>query len=81
MLMRYTSCPDVSNSIINRGQVIQLAALSYRGYELRYAALHAAGRDPEAFDAFDAMLCKLEEAPDIDVCGESSQLLGILHVY
>ena len=70
MLKRYTSCPDVSNSIVDRGQVIQLAVLSYRGYELRHAALRGAGRCVEAFDAFDTILCKLG-VPDIDVRGGS----------
>ena len=72
-LKRYTLCPGVLNSIINRGQVIQLAVLSYRGHELKHAALHGAGRYVKAFDAFDAMLCMLERASDtIDVRGGSS---------
>ena len=51
--------------ITNRGQVIKLAPSSYRGYELRNAALRGMNRHAEAVKAFGMMLSKLEglEAP------------------
>ncbi|KAG2346916.1 WD40 repeat-like protein [Suillus weaverae] len=44
--------------------VIELNPSSYRGYELKHAALHGAQRYDEAIEAFHIMLSKLDDAPD-----------------
>lgn len=66
--IRYASYLDVPNRIANNSQVIKLHPSSYRGYEMRHAALHGASRFAEAVEAFDTMLSKLEGSPDIGIC-------------
>jgi hypothetical protein len=48
------------------GQVIELNPLSHIGYNLKHAALHGAQRYDEAIATFQAMLSKLDDAPDTE---------------
>jgi hypothetical protein len=47
-------------------QVIQLNPSSHVGYKLKHAALHGAQRYDEAIATFQAMLSKLDDAPDTE---------------
>jgi hypothetical protein len=51
-------------------KVITLNPSSYLGYQLKYAALHGANRYDEAIEAFETMLCKLDNAPDMQTRSE-----------
>lgn len=48
-------------------QVITLDPLSPRGHEMKHAALHKAGDYDDAIDAFEAMLSRIAESPELGV--------------
>ncbi|KAG2342511.1 hypothetical protein BDR05DRAFT_348619 [Suillus weaverae] len=52
-------------ALLDAQKVIELACLSYLGYNLKHAALHGARRYDEAIETFQTMLSKLDHAPDI----------------
>ncbi|OAX35524.1 WD40 repeat-like protein [Rhizopogon vinicolor AM-OR11-026] len=54
-------------ALIDAQKVIELNPLSYRGYQLKHAALHGAQRYGEAIAAFDIMLSKLNHTPDTQI--------------
>jgi hypothetical protein len=47
-------------------QVIELNPSSHIGYKLKHAAFHGAQRYDEAIAAFQTMLSKLDDAPDVE---------------
>ncbi|KAG1775405.1 heterokaryon incompatibility protein-domain-containing protein, partial [Suillus placidus] len=55
-------------SLSDAEKAVELNPLSYRGYELKHAALHRAQRYDEAIEAFTIMLSKLNDAPDAQTC-------------
>ena len=57
-------------------QDVELDPSSHKGYERKHAALHAMGRYDEAFEAFEVMLSRLEQSPDLHIRGKPS----ILHL-
>ncbi|KAG2363741.1 heterokaryon incompatibility protein-domain-containing protein [Suillus spraguei] len=48
-------------------KIIELDPSSYVGYQLKHAALHGAQRPNEAIEAFETMLQKLDDAPNIEI--------------
>ena len=54
----------------NDTKVIELDSFSFLGYNLKHAALHGAQRYDEAIQAFQMMLSKLDDAPDIQTRGK-----------
>ena len=50
--------------LIVQSQVIELNPSSYRGYELKHAALHGAQCYDEAVEAFKIMISKMDHSPD-----------------
>ncbi|KAG2339395.1 hypothetical protein BDR05DRAFT_967930, partial [Suillus weaverae] len=52
-------------ALLDAQKVIDLNSLSYLGYNLKHAALHGAQRYDEAIQAFQMMLSKLDNTPDI----------------
>ena len=52
-------------------QVVNLDPSSHLGYELRHAALAGLNCHEEAVVAYDTMLLKIKESPDIHVRSES----------
>lgn len=66
--LHFTSCQTY---LTNYGiQAIELDPSSHKGYERKHAALHGMGRYREAFDAFETMLSKLEQASDPCIRGK-----------
>ncbi|KAG2357258.1 hypothetical protein BDR07DRAFT_1612605 [Suillus spraguei] len=57
--------------------VIELNPSSYRGYELKHAALHGAKRYDEAIETFHIMLSKLDNAPDPQIRQLRQQYVSI----
>lgn len=55
------SCEN-NEALLDAQKVIKLDPSSYRGYELKRAALHDAQRYDEAIEAFEMMLSKLDDA-------------------
>ncbi|KAG0709247.1 hypothetical protein DFH29DRAFT_1074967 [Suillus ampliporus] len=51
-------------ALLGAEKVIELDPSSYRGYELKHAALHGAKRYGEAIEAFKIMLSKLDDTSD-----------------
>ena len=47
----------------------ELNPRSYLGFQLKYAALHGAGRYDEATEAFEVMLSNLDDARDPEMQG------------
>ncbi|KAG0709758.1 hypothetical protein DFH29DRAFT_1012151 [Suillus ampliporus] len=54
-------------ALFNAQKVIDLNPLSYRGYQLKHEVLYGARRYDEATAAFEIMLSKLENAPNMHV--------------
>ncbi|KAG2128626.1 uncharacterized protein EDB93DRAFT_168427 [Suillus bovinus] len=54
-----------TEALLDAQEVIEIDPLSYNGYKLKHAALHGARRYDEAIQAFQTMLSKLDNAPDI----------------
>ncbi|KAG2743639.1 hypothetical protein P692DRAFT_201794691, partial [Suillus brevipes Sb2] len=54
-----------TEALLDAEKVIELDSLSYLGYNLKHAALHGAQLYDEAIQAFQMMLSKLDDAPDI----------------
>ncbi|KAH0825784.1 hypothetical protein J3R83DRAFT_7718 [Lanmaoa asiatica] len=55
---------------VNKHQVIELNPLSPRDYKKEHAALHKAGNYDDAIHAYEMMLSKMSQSPDLDICGE-----------
>ncbi|KAG1741888.1 uncharacterized protein EDB91DRAFT_1280284 [Suillus paluster] len=54
-------------ALLNAQAVIDFNPSSYRGYQLKHAALHGAQRYDEAIATFEIMLFKLENSPDTQI--------------
>ncbi|KAG8214228.1 hypothetical protein J3R82DRAFT_11026 [Butyriboletus roseoflavus] len=58
------SCEE---ALSDADEIINLDESSFRGYEVRHAALHGARRHAEAVEAFRTMLEKIEQSPYEDI--------------
>lgn len=47
------------------------------GYERRHAALHKAGDYRNAIDAFEVMLSKMSQSPDLATRGEGDEIVMV----
>jgi len=54
-------------ALVDAQKVIELDPSSYVGYKLKHAALHGAQHYDEAIMAFEVMLFKLDDAPDVEI--------------
>ena len=60
--------------------MIELDPSSPWGYERKHAALHRAGRYDDAIGAFETMLLKISQSPDLEIRGERiDTVLRFLH--
>ncbi|KAF8551264.1 TPR-like protein [Imleria badia] len=57
-------------------QAIALDPSSPRGYELKHAALHQAGRYDDAIQVFETMLSKMAQSPDPQIRERRNQYIG-----
>ncbi|OAX34764.1 hypothetical protein K503DRAFT_420176 [Rhizopogon vinicolor AM-OR11-026] len=55
------------DALLDAKKVIGLSPSSYLGYELKHAALHGMRQYDEAIEAFEIMLSKLNDSPDIQI--------------
>ena len=69
MPTRYDPFLGISESTTDKVQVIDIDPSSHRGYEIRHAAMHVAGRHAEAVEAFNMMLSRLNASCDAAVRG------------
>ncbi|KAG2128510.1 uncharacterized protein EDB93DRAFT_1268284 [Suillus bovinus] len=69
-----------TEALLDAQKVIEIDSLSYHGYKLKHAALHGAQRYDEAIQAFQMMLSKLDNAPDIQTRKLRQQYLKLSEV-
>ena len=55
--------------------MIELDPSSPLGYERKHAALHKAGDYENAINAFEAMLLKISQLSDLEIRGESVDIM------
>ena len=65
--------------LICGAQVIKLDPSSPLGYERKHAALHGIGRHEDATSAFETMLLKISESPDLEIRGEGDHVILFFH--
>ena len=51
------------------------------GYERKHAALHNAGDYENAINAFEAMVSKISQSPELEFCGEGIDITRSLSNY
>ncbi|KAI9462971.1 hypothetical protein HD554DRAFT_1425706 [Boletus coccyginus] len=71
-----TATGSWKQALDDANQVINLDPSSPWGYGIKHAALHKAGHYDDAVDAFETMLSKIAQSPDLDIQRHGDQYIS-----